>query len=133
MAIVNVYNKSRGITYVYESKSYWDKNLKQPRSIRKLIGKRDPETGEIIPTGKRGRKPSATTMTDTSVEPDDDTDYRMLYKKAQARIEANEKTILDLRQRLASVTQECRELRKAATKAYEIIGNILPEQEDDVP
>ena len=29
---------------------------KQPRSKRKLIGKRDPDTGEIIPTDGRGRK-----------------------------------------------------------------------------
>ncbi len=129
MALVNVYNKSRDITYVYESKSYWDKDLKQPRSIRKLIGKRDPETGEIIPTGKRGRKPSSTTSPDTPAELHDDTDYRVLYEKAQARIEADEKTILDLRQRLASATQECRDLRKATSKAFEILGNVLPKQD----
>lgn len=128
MAIVNVYNKSRDITYVYESKSYWDKDLKQPRSIRKLIGKRDPETGEIIPTGKQGRKSSSATRPDTPAEVKDGTDYRTLYEKAQARIEADEKTILELRQRLASAAQECRDLRKAAHKAFEILGNVLPEQ-----
>ena len=37
MAIVKVHNKTRNITYVYESISYWDKELKQPRSRRKLI------------------------------------------------------------------------------------------------
>lgn len=42
--------KKSGITYVYESESYWDKEKKQPRNKRKLIGKIDPETGEIIPT-----------------------------------------------------------------------------------
>ena len=47
MAIVKIYNKARGVTYVYESHSYWDKELKQPRSNRKLIGKVDPETGEV--------------------------------------------------------------------------------------
>ena len=128
MAIVNVYNKSRDITYVYESKSYWDKDLKQPRSIRKLIGKRDPETGEIIPTGKQGRKPSSPTKPITTEGLHDDTNYKVLYEKAQARIEADEKTILDLRQRLAVVTQECEGLRKAARKAFEILGNVLPDQ-----
>lgn len=41
---------------MYESQSYWDKEKKQPRSKRTLIGKLDDETGEIIPTGKSGRK-----------------------------------------------------------------------------
>ena len=56
MSIVNQYDKRSGITYVYESKSYWDKEKKQPRSKRTLIGRLDPDTGEIIPTDGRGKK-----------------------------------------------------------------------------
>lgn len=56
MAIIKQLDKRSGITYVYESTSYWDKEKQQPRSRRKLIGKIDPETGEIVATGKRGRK-----------------------------------------------------------------------------
>jgi hypothetical protein len=56
MSIVNHKDKRTGVTYVYESESYWDKEKKQPRSKRTLIGKIDEATGEIIPTGKSGRK-----------------------------------------------------------------------------
>ncbi|NDL68874.1 IS1634 family transposase [Anaerotalea alkaliphila] len=56
MAIINQFDKRSGITYVYESTSYWDKEKQQPRAKRKLIGKRDPATGEIIPTDGRGKK-----------------------------------------------------------------------------
>ena len=56
MSIVKHKNKRTGVTYVYESESYWDKEKKQPRSKRTLIGKLDEATGEVIPTGKRGRK-----------------------------------------------------------------------------
>jgi len=56
MSIVKHKDKRTGVTYVYESESYWDKEKKQPRSNRTLIGKLDEETGEIIPTGKSGRK-----------------------------------------------------------------------------
>ena len=56
MSIVKMHNKKAGVTYVYESTSYWDKEKQQPRNKRKLIGKIDPETGEIVPTGKPGRK-----------------------------------------------------------------------------
>lgn len=55
MAIVKYFNKNTGATYVYESESYWDKEKKQPRNHRKIIGKIDPVTGEIVPTGKKGR------------------------------------------------------------------------------
>ena len=56
MAIIKQYNKEADTTYVYESVSYWDADKKQSRSKRKLLGKLDPETNEVIPTGSRGRK-----------------------------------------------------------------------------
>ena len=39
-----VYNKDKrsGITYAYESTSYWDKEKKMPRCRRTLIGRVDP-------------------------------------------------------------------------------------------
>lgn len=52
-AIVYQTNKSTGITYAYESESYWDKEKQQSRAKRKCIGKLDPETREIIPTRKQ--------------------------------------------------------------------------------
>jgi len=56
MSMVKHTDKRTGVTYVYESESYWDKEKKQPRSRRKLIGKIDETTGEIVPTEGRGRK-----------------------------------------------------------------------------
>lgn len=46
--IVYQTNKKTGITYAYESVSYWDKEKQQPRSKRQYIGRVDDETGEII-------------------------------------------------------------------------------------
>ena len=43
-------DKRTGITYVYSSISYWDKDKKKPGSHRTLIGKIDPVSGNIIPT-----------------------------------------------------------------------------------
>ena len=62
MAIINQYDKRSGITYVYESTSYWDKEKQQPRSNRTLIGKRDPVTGEIVPTDGRRKKKHGSEM-----------------------------------------------------------------------
>ena len=55
MAMVKQLDKRSGITYVYESVSYWDREKKQPRSKRTLIGRLDPATGEIVPTDGRGK------------------------------------------------------------------------------
>ena len=52
-AIVYQTSKQTGITYAYESSSYWDKEKKQSRAKRRCIGRVVPETKEIIPTRKR--------------------------------------------------------------------------------
>lgn len=58
-AIVYQTNKKTGITYVYESVSHWDKEKKQSRSRRKLIGKIDPQTKQVVPTRKRVKRTEA--------------------------------------------------------------------------
>ena len=55
MAIIKQFDKRSGITYVYDSKSYYDKEKKCSRAKRVLIGKLNPETGEIIPTDGRNK------------------------------------------------------------------------------
>lgn len=50
MGIIYQKNKKTGITYVYDNQPYWDKEKQQSRAKRTLIGKLDPETGEIAPT-----------------------------------------------------------------------------------
>ena len=52
-AIIFQKNKNTGVTYAYESISYWDKEKKQSRAKRKCIGRVDPETNKIVPTRKK--------------------------------------------------------------------------------
>ena len=85
MSIVKLYNRERNVTYVYDSISYWDKDKKQPRSKRKLIGKIDPETGEIVPTSPRKKKSEQS-----------DGDYKKLYESALKEISAKEQRISEL-------------------------------------
>jgi len=56
-AIIRQHDKRIGVTYAYDSISYWDKDKKQSRAKRKLIGIVDPATGEITPTTKKKRIP----------------------------------------------------------------------------
>ncbi len=53
VAIVYQTNKKTGVTYAYESVSFWDKDKQQSRARRKCIGKLDPETKQIVSTIKR--------------------------------------------------------------------------------
>jgi len=55
MSIINHLDKRSGITYVYESTAYWDKEKKQARSHRTLIGRLDTTTGQIVQTDGRGK------------------------------------------------------------------------------
>ena len=58
MGIVYQTDKRSGITYAYENQSFWDSELKRSRSKRKLIGRVDKETGQIVPTDGRCKKRS---------------------------------------------------------------------------
>jgi transposase len=62
VAIVYQTDKRSGITYAYESVSYWDKEKQQSRAKRTLIGRVDSKSGEIIPTDGRGRKKKASSV-----------------------------------------------------------------------
>lgn len=91
MSISKSYNKQNGVTYVYEViENYWDKEKKQSRSKRKLIGKINPATGEIIPTSPRGR----------SKKSEDTADYKSLYEKAQKELAGKDKRIAELEETL---------------------------------
>jgi transposase len=69
MTYVYQTNNQTGITYVYENHAYWDKEKKQSRAKRKLVGKLDPETGEIVPT-RAYRKKSETVEPEVKKGPD---------------------------------------------------------------
>lgn len=96
MAIIKQHDKRSGITYAYESHSYWDPEKKMTRAKRKLIGRVDPETGEIVPTDGRNKK-SKTLVSG-------DTDYKKMYEKLLKKYEA-QKTLID------SLKKQIEELR----------------------
>ena len=82
MAIIRQFDKRSGITYVYDSKSYYDKEKKCSRAKRTLIGKIDPDTGEIIPTD--GRNKGARSKPKVS-SPEVDKDKRILELEDENR------------------------------------------------
>lgn len=55
MSIVRQYNKKTDTVYIYQSISYYRPDKKRCYYKRKLLGKEDPETGKLIPTGPKGK------------------------------------------------------------------------------
>ena len=92
MAIIKQHDKRSGITYAYESHSYWDPEKKMTRAKRKLIGRVDPETGEIVPTDGRNKKRRAPAG--------DNADYRKMYDKLLKKYEAQETLIVSLKKQI---------------------------------
>lgn len=92
MSLVKNKDKRTGITYVYESESYWDKEKQQPRSRRTLIGKLDETTGEIVPTDGRGHKRKPRTDNNSN-----DTTLADNAKKLEQLIKDQEQTIASLK------------------------------------
>lgn len=122
MAIINSYNRKRGVTYVYESVSYWDKELKQPRSRRRLLGRRDPATGEIVPTRKSPR---------TAVTPEtgSSTDFATLYKHSQQVIVRKDALIRRLRKELAEARHLLQKQNRGISRAIENLKGLESSKE----
>ena len=103
MGIIKQYDKRSGITYAYESHAYWDSEKKMSRAKRTLLGRIDPETGEIVPTDGRNRKKKEEKPTTTpSLE-----DYKEMYEKLLKKYEAQEQIIRSLQEKIKKM--ECKE------------------------
>ena len=120
MAIIQQYHKDTNTTYVYESESYWVPELGQSRSRRKCIGKIDPETGNIVPCGKRGPKKKQPDIATDQVSGEEYRELKMKFEKSQAeisqlrlRLSESEKKLSELgkqNQRLTATIQRIRSL-----------------------
>ena len=94
MSISKSYNKQNGVTYVYEvTENHWDKEKKRPITKRKLIGKIDPETNEIVPTSRRKKHSEKKTTVD----------YKTLYESTAREASQKEESFLKLKKELLSV------------------------------
>lgn len=148
MGQVRYTNKKTGVTYVYDSISYWDPELKQPRAHRTLIGKVDPETGEVVPTGKKGgvrqkksveekaaiRKAKlAKEKVEEAANAGDATDYKKLYEDALKALELQEKSQeaslqslqaanADLESRLKKAKAELKRIESQLQKVSLLLG-----------
>lgn len=118
MAIITQYHRDTNTTYVYESTSYWDPEKGQSRSKRKCIGKIDPETGQMVPTGKRGRQKKAD-------QDKTDNGLALLYEQSQKEVCDLKAKVAMLEEQAATLAGENRKLRAALDKISALCSGIL--------
>lgn len=109
-SIVIYTDKKSGRKYAYESVSYYDKEKKQPRNKRKLLGIVDPATGKIVPTSRKKKAPSS------------DQDYQKLYEKSLNEIEKLNSRIAGLEAQVSHLLAENKHLSGKIDKASDILG-----------
>jgi hypothetical protein len=109
MSLIKAKNKKSGITYVYESESYWDKEKKQPRNKRKLIGKIDNQTGEIVPTRRYGCKGNASVPVSL---PQIDTEPNGLYQAYEKQLASQKDLICSQADEIVRLKTEKKEIAR---------------------
>jgi len=131
MAYIKQYHKDTDTTYVYESESYWDPEKKQARSRRKVVGKLDPVTGDIIPTGKRGRKKKEATVTEEANGTAESRQLSLQYEDAKRTLDRQEQLILsqkeeirNLKEKLTRAESQNRSLQQALKKISAILDGL---------
>ena len=89
LAIIKQFDKRSGITYVYDSKSYYDKEKKCSRAKRTLIGKIDPDTGEMIPTDGRNKGAKSKSNTVSTVADKDKRIQELVDENRQLKLQVS--------------------------------------------
>ena len=104
-SIIKKLNKQTGITYVYESESYWDKEKKQPRSKRRLIGR-----------GNRNKKEMSGIQENIS----DPRELEALRIKQAGQIQRDEAEISALKKQVMELTLSVNEYKRRLSKIEEL-------------
>jgi small-conductance mechanosensitive channel len=120
MSVVRQYDNRVGVTYIYEIIEQVDPVTQEKTKHRKLIGKIDKESNEIIPTGKRGRKSSGK-QPRHPLPQKDQAEYEFMYKDVRAQLQKAKERIDELSQEVEKLNRKQEELRSWIEKGRQII------------
>lgn len=121
-SIVHCTNKKTGTVYVYTSESHWIPGV-GCRNKRKCIGKLDPVSGKIVPTGRRGPEGTSEQIQSELLNHEAMASSASLADK-QALIDATLR-IQDLEHALAAKTREFEQYKRAVEEASSGIHSAL--------
>ena len=115
----NSYNRNVNITYVYQVTVYLDEDTQKKVMKRKVIGKLDPDTGKVIPTGRKKASSSSENI---------DSEYKTKYEDIlqMQKQEEHSKTIhTQMTAVLKSMAVRFQEISRATDKAVAEINRLI--------
>lgn len=116
--VVRCFNKKTNTTYCYQCENFKDENTGEWKSRRRLIGKLG-ENGEIIPTGKRGRKPKP------AKESNPEKCEAKTPSRKEIEREVREKLTSEFQVKIISLQEENISLKRDNERLYSVLSMVL--------
>lgn len=116
----NSYNRNVNITYVYQVTVYLDEETQKKVMKRKVIGKLDPDTGKVIPTGRK----KASSLSE-NIDNEYRTKYEDILQKMQSQEEHSKTIYAQMTAVLKSTVARFQEISRATDKAVAEINRLI--------
>ena len=125
MSIVLQHDSRANVTYAYHNTVIWDKVQKKSSTSRILIGKVDPETGEVVKTSGNRRKKQIDDKTIDSEIAEFNKKVREKKNIEEALLSGNSLEIMHLKEELARIQHKYKQVSQIMLSATSQIRQIL--------
>ena len=125
MSIVLQHDSRANVTYAYHNTVIWDKVQKKSSTSRILIGKVDPETGEVVKTSGNRRKKQIDDKTIDSEIAEFNKKVREKKNMEEALLSGNILEIMHLKEELARIQHKYKQVSQIMLSATSQIRQIL--------
>ena len=125
MSIVLQHDSRTNVTYAYHNTVIWDKVQKKSSTSRILIGKVDPETGEVVKTSGNRRKKQIDDKTIDSEIAEFNKKVREKKNMEEALLSGNSLEIMHLKEELARIQHKYKQVSQIMLSATSQIRQIL--------
>ena len=125
MSVVLQHDSRVNVTYAYHNECIWDKASKKAGAKRTLIGRINPETGEIVPTsGTRRKNEINETLISTEIE-----EYNRKVHEKKQKASTNqtpeEKQIHQLSERYTELLSKYEDIKGILKSFAETIDRVV--------
>ena len=125
MSIILQRDSRAGVTYAYHNTVIWDKALKKSSSSRILIGKLDPQTGEVVKSsGHRRKKQIDNAVIDREIS-EYNKKVREKKKVEDDILSGSSQEIRNLKQEFADIQAKMKECNQIILSAVQKINQLF--------
>ena len=125
MSIVLQHDSRVNVTYAYHNTVMWDKTLKKSSTSRILIGKLNPETGEVVKTSGHRRKKQ---IDDETINREIEEYNKKVREKKRAEediLSGSSLEIQSLKKELADIHSKCKQFSQIMSTFTDQINKLF--------